>query len=101
MSTRGSRLGNIVYGQPSAKNDTGLDGTHWGASHTSPMLSVMVVAEQAGVRMMVEYFAIEASKSTPQYGFRKGLILFNEGYQATKNKLEVNLLGRGCIDMLS
>ena len=43
-----------------------------------------------------------ASKSTPQYGFRKGLKLFgDEGYQAAKDKLEANLLGRGCIDMLS
>ena len=52
--------------------------------------------------MTKEYFEIEASKSTPQYGFRKGLKLFcDEGYQATKKKLKVNLLGRGCIDMLS
>ena len=52
--------------------------------------------------MMKEYFEIEASKSTPQYGFRKGLKFFSdEGYQAAKNKLEVNLLGRGCIDILS
>ena len=66
------------------------------------MILTMVVAEQVGVRMMKEYFKIEASKSTPQYGFRKGLKLFgDEGYQATKNELEVNLLGRGFIDMLS
>ena len=52
--------------------------------------------------MMKEYFEIEASKSMPQYGFRKGLNLFgNKRYQAAKNKLKVNLLGRGCIDMLS
>ena len=52
--------------------------------------------------MMKEYFKIEASKSTPQYGFRKGLKLFgDEGYQAAKNKLKANLLGRGCIGMLS
>ena len=52
--------------------------------------------------MMKEYFEIEASKSTPQYGFRKGLKLFGgKGYQAAKDKLETNLLGRGCIDMLS
>ena len=39
--------------------------------------------------MMKEYFKIEASKSTPKYGFRKGLKLFgDEGYQAAKNKLE-------------
>ena len=62
----------------------------------------MVVAEQAGVRMVKEYFKIEASKSTPQYGFRKGLKLFGDkGYQAAKDELEANLLGRGCIDMLS
>ena len=52
--------------------------------------------------MTKEYFEIEASKSTPQYGFRKGLKLFDdEGYQAAKKELKVNLLGRGCIDMLS
>ena len=52
--------------------------------------------------MMKEYFEIEASKSTPQYGFRKGLKLFGDKeYQAAKDKLETNLLGRGCIDMLS
>ena len=62
----------------------------------------MVVAKQAGVQMMKEYFKIEASKSTPQYGFKKGLKLFgDEGHQAAKGKLETNLLGRGCIDMLS
>ena len=62
----------------------------------------MVVAEQAGVRMMKEYFEIEASKLTPQYGFRKGLKLFGDkGYQAAKDKLKTNLLERGYIDMLS
>ena len=66
------------------------------------MVSAMMVAEQAGVRMMKEYFEIEALKATPQYGSRKGLTLFgDEGYQAAKNELKVNLLGRGCIDMLS
>ena len=70
-------------------------------SHIYPILGAMVVAKQAGARMMKEYFEIEASKSTPQYGFRKGLKLFgNEGYQAAKNELETNLLGGGCIDML-
>ena len=71
-------------------------------SHICPTLSAMVVEEQAGIRMMKEYFEIEASKSTPQYGFRKGLKLFgDEGYQAAKNKLKANLLEKGCIDMLS
>ena len=45
---------------------------------------------------------IEASKLTPQYVFRKGLELFgDEGFYAAKNELEVNLLGRGYIDILS
>ena len=57
------------------------------------MISFMMVAEEVGVR---------ASKATPQYGFRKGLELFGDkGHQATKDELKVNLLGRGCIDMLS
>ena len=43
--------------------------------------------------MMKKYFEIEASKSTPQYGFRKGLKLFGDkGYQAAKDELESNLL---------
>ena len=66
------------------------------------MVLVMMVAEQVGVRMMIEYFKIEASKATPKYGFRKRLKLFDDkGYQAAKNELKVNLLGRECIDMLS
>ena len=36
----------------------------------------MMVAEQAGVKMMQEYFELEASKSTPMYGYRKGLKIF-------------------------
>ena len=42
------------------------------------MVSAMMVAEQAGVRMMKEYFEIETSKATPQYGFRKGLTLSSD-----------------------
>ena len=61
-----------------------------------------VVAEKAEVGMMEEHFEIDAWKSTQQYGFRKGLQLIgDEGYQAAKNELEVNLLGRVCINMLS
>ena len=66
------------------------------------MVSSMMVAEEVGVRMMKQYFEMDVSKVTPQYGFRKGLKLFGDkGYQATKDNLKVNLLGRGCIDMLS
>ena len=60
------------------------------------MLSAMVVAEQAEVQMMKEYFEIEASKSTPQYGFKKGLELFgDERYQDTKNKIKAGGGGGG------
>ena len=66
------------------------------------MVLAMVVVEQVGVRMMKEYFVIEASKATPQYRFRKGLKLFGDkDYQAAKNEVKVNLFERGCIDMLS
>ena len=57
------------------------------------MISSMIVAEDVGVRMMKEYFEIEASKATPQYRFEKGLELFSdEGYQATKDELNVYYL---------
>ena len=76
-------------------------GSFWESSY-SHVVSSMVIAEQVGVRMMKEYFKIKASKASPQYGFRKGLKLFGDkSYQAAKNKLKVNLLRRGCIDMLS
>ena len=66
------------------------------------MVLAMIVAERVRVRMMKEYFEIEASKATPQYGFRKGLTLFGDkGCQAAKNELKVNLLERGCIPGIS
>ena len=81
--------------------DSDLDGDMW-QSTGAHIVSAMMVVEQVGVRMMKEYFEIEASKATPQYGFRKGLTLFGDkGYEAAKNELKVNLLGRGCIIMLS
>ena len=94
----------MVSGLPNANNKEGLNRLCWMqmGSYICPMVSVLGVVEQAGIQMMKKYFEIEVSKSTPQYGFRKGLKLFgDEGYQAAKNKLKVNLLGRGCIDMLS
>ena len=81
--------------------DLDLDGSVW-QSTGAQMVLAMMAAEQVGVRMMKEYFEIEASKETPQYGFRKGLTLFGDkGYQAAKNGLKVNLFRRGCINMLS
>lgn len=47
--------------------DSDLDGIKW-ESIGVRMVSAMMVAEQAGVRMMKEYFEIKSSKATPQYG---------------------------------
>ena len=70
--------------------------------HNNGTLFAMMVAEQAGVKMMQEYFELEASKSTPMYGFRRGLKIFgNPGYQSTVKELKDNLIGRGCIDVLT
>ena len=85
-------------------NGSELDGDYWRllAPYICPKVSAMGVAEQAGIQMIKEYFEIEASKSTPQYRFRKGLKIFSdEGHQAATEELKTNLLGRGCIDMLS
>jgi hypothetical protein len=47
------------------------------------------------------YNNIEASKSTPQYGFNRGLKEFGAlGYEATVKELENNLLGMGAVKML-
>jgi hypothetical protein len=57
--------------------------------------------QQNGANMMQTYFEIEASLSTPQYGFRRGLEIFgDEGYQAALKELDENLVGRGCIEVL-
>ena len=94
------RLPRIVECLRPKGSDTGLDGGAW--THIYPMLSAIMVVKQVGVHMMKEYFEIEVSKSTAQYGFRKVLKLFGDkGYQAAKNELKVNLLRRGCIDILS
>jgi hypothetical protein len=50
---------------------------------------------------ITSYSNIEASKSTPQYGFNRGLKEFGElGYQATVQELDDNLLGMGAARML-
>ena len=78
MSTQGNRLGNMVRDLLSANNSSWLDGSHCSPSQIWPMLLAMVVIEQAGVRMIKEYFKIEASKSTPQYRFKMGLKPFGD-----------------------
>jgi hypothetical protein len=50
---------------------------------------------------ITSYSSIEASKSTPQYGFNRGLKEFGTpGYEATVKELDDNLLGMGAVRML-
>jgi hypothetical protein len=50
---------------------------------------------------ITSYSNIEASKSTPQYGFNRGLKEFGTlGYEATVKELDDNLLGMGAVEML-
>jgi hypothetical protein len=72
--------------------DSTLDGKHWNnCVHTQYCMSVI-----SG------YGNLEATLSTPQYGFQKGLKLFGEGgYKATIKELDANLIGRNVIDMLT
>jgi hypothetical protein len=50
---------------------------------------------------ITSYSNIEASKSTPQYGFNRGLKEFGTpGYEATVKELDNNLLGMGAVQML-
>jgi hypothetical protein len=47
------------------------------------------------------YNNIEASKSTPQYGFNRGLKEFGQlGYKETVKEPDDNLLGMGAVRML-
>jgi hypothetical protein len=50
---------------------------------------------------IASYSNIESSKSTPQYGFNRGLKEFGTlGYEATVKELDDNLLGMGAVQML-
>ena len=47
------------------------------------------------------YDNLEATLSTPQYGFEKGLKVFKElGYNATMKELDKNLIGKNVMNML-
>ena len=61
----------------------------------------ILTVEATANKMLNDYFRMEASKATPQYGFRKGLKVFgDEGYDAAVCELKDNLLGRDCVRML-
>jgi hypothetical protein len=63
---------------------------------------VLAQSAQAYVLNTVSsYSNIEASKSTPQYGFNRGLKEFGTlGYEATVKEIDDNLLGMGAVEML-
>jgi hypothetical protein len=75
---------------PSEKKK-GLDRKYWNPNeHAGYCLSVIK-----------RYGNLEATLSTPQYAFKKGLTIFGGlGYGATVKELDENLIGRDVIDML-
>jgi hypothetical protein len=73
------------------ETDTGLDGKYWQTDG------------QAGYCLSVikGFGNLEATHSTPKYGFEKGLSIFGGlGYDATVKELDENLIGRDVIKIL-
>jgi hypothetical protein len=67
-------------------------GPYWSLAHSAQAYVLNTIAT---------YSNIEASKSTPQYGFNRGLKEFGTlGYEATVKELDDNLLGMGAVNML-
>ena len=63
--------------------------------------TVSTEAADMVLSMIADYNELTASSNTPQYGFRKGLEIFEEeGHKATVSELKDNLVGRGCVKML-
>jgi hypothetical protein len=74
-----------------AKKKKGLDGTYWNPGRQ----------EGHCLSAIKGYGNLEATLSTPQYGFKKGLAIFGGlGYDATVKELDENLIGRDVIRML-
>ena len=67
-------------------------GPYWALAHSSHAYVLNTITS---------YSNIEPTKSTPQYGFNRGLKEFGElGYEATVKELDDNLLGMGAVKML-
>ena len=63
--------------------------------------TVSTCAADMVLSMITEYSKLTTSPNTPQYGFKKGLHIFEEDrYKATVSELKDNLVGRGCVNML-
>ena len=95
----------IVYRLDSNLNSEGywkINNSSDGNKDSDGILFAMLMAEQAGVKMIQEYFELGASKSTPMYRYQKGLAIFGDDeYQATVKELRVNLISRGCVDVFT
>ncbi|OEU05712.1 hypothetical protein FRACYDRAFT_258571 [Fragilariopsis cylindrus CCMP1102] len=86
--TNGTSEEEVEEEEPSAPRELDSDlGSYWNLAHS----------KQAYVlNTITSYSHIEASKSTPQYGFNRGLKEFGAlGYEATMKELDDNLLGMG------
>jgi hypothetical protein len=78
---------------PEVPNELKSDlGSYWVLAQSSYAIVLNTISS---------YGNIEASKSTPQYGFNRGLKEFGTlGYEATVKELDDNLLGMGAVKML-
>jgi hypothetical protein len=73
------------------KKKGGLDGEYWNREGEANYCLSIIRG----------YGNLEATLSTPQYGFKKGLTIFGgPGYDATVKELDENLIGRDVIQML-
>jgi hypothetical protein len=71
-------------------------GPYWALAQSAQSAQAYVL------NTIASYSNIEASKSTPQYGFNRGLKEFGSlGYEATVKELDDNLLRMGAVSMLS
>ena len=60
-----------------------------------------VIHEHCTGSVIKEYTNLEATLSTPQYGFQKGMKVFKESrHKAAVKELDKNLIGWNVIDML-
>jgi hypothetical protein len=70
-------------------------------SDLGPYWTLAQSSQASVLSTITSYSNIEASKSTPQYGFKRGLKEFGSlGYEATVKELDNNLLGMGAVKML-
>ena len=79
--------------EPSIPHELELDlGSYWSLAHSTQAYVLSTITS---------YSHIKASKSTPQYGFNRGLKEFGAlGYEATMKELDDNLLEMGAVKKL-